>query len=342
MHRIISAFAAAFLASTVALPARAGSCLDGNGGCKLTLQQESTPQEQPWTQPARVAYTFNNDGKDSYAVDLAGKGIFPLKTDSPIFLLADASWNRNNQQKKEQNNLRASGGLHFEVQSPPPAGPFDKDKLFSLWIDGKIGYNRKSVFADKTKTACVSDPSLPTCQTQHLGSIRGTIDIAPYWGFFESDQSYTVPGPDGAATGKFDGPGIAHSLGIIGTFFYDNATENTLNPETGERITGVVTGLKAKAGGALSPKFTGYRAVLRADVQGIWTTSRANLRRDDFGGSTHLVTVSLDWDLSDRSFLKDEKGIKPSVGITYSDGSDPLQGREKQSTWVVGLKLAFK
>lgn len=135
---------------------------------------------------------------------------------------------------------------------------------------------------------------------------------------------------------------MAHSIGVIGTFFYDNATENALNPENGKRITGVVTGLKIKAGGALSPKFTGYRAVLRADVQGIWTTSRAELRKDDFDKNTHLVTVSLDWDLSDRSFLKDEKGVKPSVGITYTNGSDPLQGRTKQSTWVVGFKLAFK
>ena len=150
MHRAICALTAACVAVTVTQPAQAGSCLDGNGGCKLTLQQESTPQEQPWTQPARVAYTFNNDGKDSYAIDLAGKAVFPLKTDSPIFLLADVSWNTNNQQKKEQNNFRGSAGLHFEFQSAPPERAFDKDKLFSLWIDAKLGYNRKSVFADKT------------------------------------------------------------------------------------------------------------------------------------------------------------------------------------------------
>lgn len=333
-----------FCVLLVAWPAAAAaSCLGGDGGCKFTLQQESTPQEQPWTQPARAAYTFNNNGDDSFALDIAGKAVFPLKTNAPVFLLADGALNKNNQQNKEQNNLRASGGLHFEFQSSAPGGQtVNKSKLFSLWIDAKLGYNRKAVYADKTKPACVSDLSLETCKTQYIGSMRGTIDVSPYWGFFESNQSYNVRDTDGVVTGKFEGPGVAHSLGIIGTFFYDNATESTIDPDTGKSITGVVTGFKGKIGGAISPKFTGYRAVLRTDIQGIWATSRAAYRKDDFGGSSHLVTVSLDWDLSDRSFLKDEKGIKPSVGVTYTSGSDPLVGREKQSTWVVSLKVAFK
>lgn len=325
-----------------AASANAASCPGGGSGCEFTLQAESTPQEQPWTQPARFAYTINNGEKDSVAVDIAGKATIAVSKDLPLFLLADVSWHKTNQQKEPQNNLQVSGGFHFEVQSPPPTGPFNKDSLFSLWVDTKLGYNRKAVFADASKAPCNSDASLPVCQTQHVGSIRGTIDVSPYWGIFESEQSFTVQGADGSSTGVYDGPAIAHNFGVIGTFFYDNATEATLNPETGKQITGTVTGFKGKAGLALSPKFTSYRAVLRADVQAIQTTSRALLRQDDFDDFTHLVTVSLDWDLSDRSMLKDEKDIKPSIGITYTDGADPLTGRKDQSSWVIGLKLAYK
>lgn len=322
--------------------ANAARCPGGATGCDITLQAESTPQEQPWTQPARFAYTINNGEKDSFAVDIAGKATIALKTGIPLFLLTDVSWHKNNQQKEPQDNLQASGGFHFEIQSPPPDGPFNKNRLFSLWVDAKLGYNRKAVFADLSKAPCDSTPASPACQTQHVGSIRGTIDVSPFWGFFESDQAFTLQGAEGATTGVYDGPGLAHSFGLIGTFFYDNATEATLNPETGKQITGTVTGFKAKAGIALSPKFTNYRVVFRTDVQAIQTTSRALLRRDDFNDFTHLVTVSLDWDLSDRSMLKDELGIKPSIGITYTDGADPLTGRKDQSNWVIGLKLAYK
>lgn len=306
---------------------------------KCTLQADAVPTDQPWTEPAKIAYTFNNGGKDSVAIDLSGKGIFDLgfKKDA-IFGLLEATFHRNNQQKKEQNNLLLSAGFHYEYDNTPDNGPIGPNNgNFSLWIDGKLGYNRKAVYADPSSSQCVAQPTAVFCKTQHVESIRGTLDFSPHWKALSGSQSYKDE-----SKSDVDGPALAYDFGIGGTLFIDDAINNTTDPTSGKLVTGTVTGARLLTGLALSPKFTKYRLVGRVSAQLVPTFSRQVGRREEWGRTTHLITASLDYDFSDRSVIGGAPSFKPSIGITFTDGSDPLAGRKDQSTFVIAFKIAYK
>lgn len=306
----------------------------------ITLQAAQVPTDQPWTEPAKLSYTINTRGRDSYSVDVAGRGVFDLG--APFFGIAELSWNRNNQTGKQQNNLQAAAGLHLEFDNTPSQGPItSRDGLWSLFVDGRISYNRKAVYADRTTAFCVANPTAIICNTQHVESIRGTIDVSPHLGFFESDQRFVPPAVGDTTPAHYEGPAVAHSFGTTGTFFVDSILDNKINPATGNAITGRVSGFKGVAGLALSPRFSDYRLNFRVSVQAIQTTSRSAGRVDDFNDFSHLFTASVDYDLGQGSLVPGRR-FRPSVGITYTDGSDPLAGRPDQSTITVGFRLGFR
>jgi hypothetical protein len=308
---------------------------------KCTLQADAVPTDQPWTEPARASYTINTKGPDTFAVDVAGQGVFDLG--HPFFGVAELAWHRNSQADKRQNNLQAAAGLHLELDNTPADGPIrDASRLWSLYVDGRLSYNRKAVYADPTTAACQANPSAATCHTQHVESWRATLDVSPHIPGFESARRFTLPGPGGSTPGEFEGPPIAYSFGTIATLFHDDILDNKVNPATGTAISGSVTGLKGTAGLALSPRFANYRINVRANLQLIRALSRSAGRRDDFDGFSHLFTASLEYDFGDRSLVPGRRWFRPSLGITYTDGSDPLAGRADQSTLMFGLRLSYR
>ena len=321
-------------------PTEANACT--SDVMKCSLQAESAPSSQPWTEPARFAYTVNNGGKDSYAVDVVGKAMFDLGFTTPVFALGELVWHRNNQQKKRQSNFQAATGLHFEFDNTPSEGPItSKSGLYSIYVDAKIAYSRKAIYADTSTTACQANPDAVFCKTQHLENIRATLDVSPFLAVFESEQKRKPVGTEAPGEGKFEGPAIAHSFGVVGSLFADKILDNKVNPATGASIKGGVTGFAGQAKLALSPKFANYKLVLRASGQFMTTISRADTR-PDFDSSTHLISASLDYDLGRSSLIQGPPTFRPAIGVTWTDGSDPLTGREDQSTIVVGLKLSFK
>jgi len=312
---------------------------------KCSLQAAAAPDSQPWNDPAAFAYTVNNKGKDSFAIDASGKGVVAIG--GPVFVTAGLSWNKNNQQEKQQNNFQASLGLHFEFDNTPDDGPITPGTgNRSLFVDAQLAYNRKSVFPDLTKPLCTATPNSPLCQIQVVESIRATLAVAPHFKIFDSTQPYRPLNAAGGVASSFAGPTIARSFGIVATGFSDTVTRNVIDPDTGKVVSGTVVGGKVVAGGALSPKFTNYRLVLRFSGQLMQTVKRDTGRRDDFNDFTHLVSVSLDLDLGSRTFATKDEGaqrrFRPSVGVTFADGEDPLAGRKDQSTFVIGFKLAFR
>jgi hypothetical protein len=341
-----AAFRAAVAATLAFVPSVAEACTSEIFKC--SLQADSVPSSQPWTEPARFAYTFNKGGQDSYAIDVTGKAMFDLGLATPVFALGELAWHRNNQQKKRQSNFQAATGLHFEFENTPAAGPItSRSGLYSVFMDAKVGYSRKAIYADPSTAACQSDPDAVFCHTQHLESVRGTLDVSPFFPGFESEQKRKPVGSE--TPGRFEGPAVAHSFGIVGTLFGDKILNNKIDPTTGVSIRGAVTGLRGQASIALSPKATNYRLIFRASAQMIHALSRAD-GRTDFDPSTHLISASLDYDLG-RSSLVTKCGeppqpcpptFRPAVGVTWTHGSDPLAGREKQRTIVVGLKVSFK
>ena len=93
--------AAVSLVCFISSPAMAGE-----SGVQGSIQANSVPTDQPWTQPARAAFTIDTKGPDSFAVDIAGKVYFPLGTSPSVFGLGELVLHRNSQQKKEQISFR--------------------------------------------------------------------------------------------------------------------------------------------------------------------------------------------------------------------------------------------
>jgi hypothetical protein len=333
-------FAAAIILLASSAIATSPASAFQDSGITATIQADSVPTDQPWTQPAKAAFTIDTKGPDSYSVDVAGKVYFPLGNSS-VFGLGELVWHRNSQQKKQQNHLQASGGFHFEWDNAPlDPREWDPDRLWSVYADAKLSYSRKAVYADKSKLACVVDSTILTCRTQHVESIRATLDISPHNGRFETDQrKYDIRNLN---EDRSKLPGLIYNLGIVGSLFHDSVTENTINPDTGAAITGHVTGGKLSSGFLVTPKWLDYRLNLRLQGQWVHAFSRSLGRREDFDRSTHLLTASLDYDFIHPSVAQGSGLFRPSIGITYTDGSDPLTGRADQSTVVLAFNLAFK
>lgn len=171
---------------------------------KCSLQAASTPTDQPWTEPARATYTINGDADDSIAIDVAGRAVFDLGLGVPLFALADVTWNRNNQQDKRQNNFQTGAGLHLELNTISGDDSSVSRDAWSFFLDGRLAYNRKGVYANAATPACVANPTAVICNTQVVESVRGTIDFSPHFGRFESNQPFAPLLPDGS-TGRLQG-----------------------------------------------------------------------------------------------------------------------------------------
>lgn len=72
------------------------------------------------------------------------------------------------------------------------------------------------------------------------------------------------------------------------------------------------------------------------------TFDRDEGRRSTFPQSVDLISVSLDYEFGERSFDPDASGWSPSIGLTYTQGEDPLNGRRDQDTLVLALKIAYR
>lgn len=326
----------------IAFSASSASACAGQISCTLTAASE--PKAQPWSQPARIEYTINNgqddEGNeipDSFAVDVNARLISPLTVDGSASWFGEIEWHKNNQQSKEQNEFAAALGLQFEMTSPPP-NMGGSSRPLSLYLDGKVGYSRKAKFASASDEVCTVTPDLPACSTQYVESVRGTVVAAPYWSWMESDWFYRPLIAERPAQ-EPEGPPLVHAIGLDGTIFHDAVLENVVDPTTGTIIDGSVTGGMLRLSGSLTPRFADYRLNLRAAIQFI-TTFQRSAGRTDFPGDARLLTVSLDYNLG-RLFSYESSAFRPSIGVTFTDGSDPLQGREDQQSISLGFKLGF-
>src|SRR5262249_12851588 len=147
---------------------------------------------------------------------------------------------------------------------------------------------------------------LAFCDTQYKESVRllGTVDL--FQGWWEHTYSYRRTGPPPAegepAPRTINGPLFAYSFQPVATFFYDDATNAPTDPSTFTRIDGAVAGVQARLGGAISPRPLDYRLVLRGSYALTEAFDRDSGRRSTFPASSHLLTVSLDYEFGVRSF----------------------------------------
>lgn len=330
------------------------NCFIGDLFCSLRATND--PESIAASRPAAFTYTINNDGKDSIALSAAVMAKSYVK---PGYLTLHGEWQKNSQQKKEQDNLTLGAGFDFEIfqrrlsqktknyiaaagDQPSAAGSEAEARrqlaerraaeqdFYSAVISSKVSYNRKGLFGDPSSAPCIADPMLKACGDQFLESLRVTSQIAPFTPSFEA-RNYS---------GKGDTYWI---FSPTATVFYDRALNDNVEMLSGDLINGGVFGVAGKSTLTISPGVLQNRWELAFTGQIIQAVDRDPMRMMDFEKSSRLFSASLNFALSDASYVgqTESAALIPTIGITYTNGSDSLKGRQSQDTIVIGLNLKY-
>jgi len=323
-------------AQSVDPQSRVTPCFSGDNifGCSLRADNNTKKKEN--ADPASFAYTANNDKdtNDSYAIMAALK--IAIEDKNKAYGLK-SQWHKNNQQSKEQDNFNfgASFGITFsDVKSDferwLAAGKPDNwnGNTYTHYLDFDVVYNRKGIFGDNKADACVADPTLKACNRQNLETIRYSGSLSPWWSNWEH-----VPTGENEPFWSFS-PTVS--------LFIDDALNGEVEKLDGTEVNGSVSGLMGNASFFFSPSMFNYRWGLTVSGQITEAVDRSEGRKEDFSGSSPLLSISLDYALGETYVgQKDKNTFLPAIGVTYTNGADPLNGREDQDTLVLGFKLKY-
>ncbi len=304
-----------------------------NAQSTITLQAGEEPEQKAWTQPAQIAFTSAKGARDSWALDAALRTEFQIKSTSDDLIIARAVAQISTAEKNKVQNLQGEIGYSFNWGTDTSLEAPDRS-AFYLYGDVKLGAKDKTIFADP-KATCTESPRPATCGNQHETSLIGTVVLQPFMTDWET--TFYVE------QGKVKGPVFAYSFSPVVTFFYDDVLSAKVNA-SGIRPDGSIFGAKADLNAALSPRFTDYRLVLKANGSFTYAAHRSALRVENFRRTSFVVKVSADYELGKRAFEKIEDGgaITPALGVTYTKGDDPISGKLNQDNFLVAFKLTFK
>lgn len=304
----------------------------------LTLAADEAPGDKPWETPARIAWS-SEDGDESIAVDAALKGSFAAPFgDALISVYAVA--HVNDKAKKLQEAYKAGASLDYDwLIGNPIIQPGQKDPPI-LRLSGGLAFQRKAVYVDEPLPSCAGSPQLAFCDTQHEESLQTTFDISFLTPEVEAKEYFQGKTPDGVAIPGDQMAPFLYSIVPTLTLFHDETVSAVTNPDTGLKADGGVTGARLKIKAAVTPKWFGYRLKFEGAVQQMEAFSRSDSRQSLFDGSTSLGSISLDYSFAAAWFDKSQ-GWRPSIGISYMTGEDPLAGRADKEQTVVSFKLSY-
>ena len=303
-----------------------------------TLTGEEAPQVQPWTQPASLSYVDSSeDGEDRTQLNLALKVAGQFEGSANTWFLRGVA-QVSDRAQKEQEAYSVQIGVHLEPRLVAVRDGLPDPNQLSLFTDIALGYNSKAVFGTPTSAACVANPGLPACGTQHERSVRLSVDLQPHLAAWE--QAYGLKTIDVRTRTSDD---WAWSFAPRALIFHDEVTDAVIDA-TGRRAEGGVTGVKLSAAVAVSPPIFDHRLLFRASWQQITAFDVASARELTFDDDTRLLTASLDWELGVRAFDNGgkPKGWAPSIGVTWSDGDDALTGRADKDDVTMAFRLTYR
>lgn len=319
-------------------------------GPSITLTAQETPAAQPWTKPASVSWIdstdqaedrFNAEGalKIGWEVYDRPSGPGGADLDATIFGRVVAAVNDQEAVSKRKSTYKGQIGLQFDWLSggrilARTSNTNGADGYtvhdWSVYADAYVSYDQARTFGTPASAACVIDPFLAACGDQDQTSYRFVLDLLPHhrkW----SGAAYAT-GPDQT----FRGIGYDFSPQI--SLFHDEIIDAVLN-DANQSIDGGVTGARVTVGGVVSPPLWDYRLAFRASYQHTWAFARSETREPVFDASTGLFTASVDY-----AFIApaNQDGWVPSIGLSYTSGEDPLEGRKDRDDTSLMLRLTYK
>lgn len=310
------------------------------------LRASNTPGTVETNKPASFAYTANRDGADSIAVQSAFKG---GRTVGETILSASVDYQRNNQQKKEQANLKTGLSVNYIlapstekalVQFKQNEITLDEflDGFYSAELEFDVDYNRTGIFGDPETTLCQQDPAQPFCGRQNLESLRLTGSVAPFLPFLtgrlfdDNDADASWP----------------WAISPVGEVFFDTALNNDVVTPDGNVINGDVFGVKGGFAAAIAPGYLKNRIEFSVSGHVIQTISRdpgriSTIDAYNFERVSRELSASIQYALSDGAFVgqASSNNVIPIISFTYTNGSNSLEGKQSQDTFVVGLGLEY-
>lgn len=297
----------------------------------LTVTGDEAPSLTPWTQPASISYVRSSESDDDkLSIDAALKLERALSPTTANTIFVRGVAHVSDQAKKEQELYKLQTGLHFENKFGGTVGPAGtREGALSLFTDVSLGWNSKAAFPKANDPACVANSTLATCRTQHQQSYRLAVDFQPFMLPWESSVAVVQK----KVSGNF-----AYSFAPRLVLFHDEVTDAVLN-DAGLKEDGGVAGAILSFNLAFSPPAFDHRLLFRSSVQQMQTVHRSSARKPVFDGSTSLFKASVDYEFGARTW---EQGWAPSIGLAYSSGEDPLDGRKDKHDLTIGLRLTYR
>jgi hypothetical protein len=290
----------------------------------FTLNAEESPDSQPWTEPASFGFTKDKGSKATIAADIAARLDRQIQREDPNTVFATLVVHRHTGDDDKQEYYAAQAGLHWEPSWKPIAW---------LWHDVSVGYSYKTIYPDASSSDCTATPPTAKCTDAHQHSLQFKWQLSP-----PTLHNHAPAYHDSSHT-SVDGPPIWWSLGPDALFFIDDAFDAQAN-DAGEKPTGVVSGATFGVSGSASPSILNYGLVFRASVKQTEAFSRDSRRKASFGRNSTVWSASADYEIGKKYF--EGKGWIPSIGVTYTNGDDPLTADLGVSRVVVAFKLTYR
>lgn len=304
----------------------------------LTLAADEAPGDKPWETPAKIAWS-SEDGNESVAIDAALKTQFRSGLgDSLISVYAVA--HTNDKAKKLQEAFKAGASLDYDwVIGPAIITPGERDPPL-LRLSGGFAFQRKAIYVEETPASCANNPQQAFCDTQHEESLQTTLEASFLAPEVEEKEYFQGKTADGVPIPGDKMAPYLYSVIPTLTVFHDETVSAVANPDTGFKADGGVTGAKFKVKAAVTPNWFGYRLKFEGSFQQMEAFSRSDSRQTLFDRSTNLASASLDYSFAAAWFDKSQ-GWRPSLGISYTTGADPLAGRADKEQTVIAFKLSY-
>lgn len=332
----LAAFALATLAA--ASPAQA----EKPGNWSIGLTEAPQPESRAWERPGRIALTIDPDGPDEFSAQLNLAVKRDLRPDTPeswsrrpVSIGGHLRWNRETGSDR-QNNFEAGAtldvgynvvgllGLTPEQIALPARERAElaarRSRRWDFTLTASSDFARTAHYPDLASATCVATPSLPQCQTQIGESVRTSISVAPFNAHLEDRI----------------GRGLVYSLQPKVGIDHDYLFNSPINVDTGVKEHGGYLSGVGAVSLLLAPRFvrpqwelqTSFQLRQRLDVSG---SRAASIER-----SAELFDVSLTFfhylDHSDNP-------MRVGLGVTYSNGGDPLTGAPDVERIVLALRI---
>jgi hypothetical protein len=187
------------------------------------------------------------------------------------------------------------------------------------------------VFGDPSSEECTVDDPPKFCRRQFLETARLSVTAAPWSDLLEAQNAT-------------EGVGIYWVLAPTFRLFYDTALNDSVVLSNGTVADGSVFGGAPGVTLAVSPGLFANKWEFAITGQFIEAFSRDQGRAEDFGRSTGLFKTSVQYALAD-TFIGQGSSVKnkwlPTIGLSYTNGGDPLNGRLSQKTIEFSVQLKF-